>query len=220
MTQATQPAVLLSQRERKHMSSSFEVAAPTALDLAAWGCIEDFEVLPEAVEELPRSSAAPTAPPPRMSPVCLPTAVVRPQAKNVQQLAFEWRSALACLVSVTLLLYTYGVQPGVLLPLLCLAFSVLICSQQAAASAAAAAKEPSSPSAVPWYDGGSSFLAAAKLKRFGRAAFYIGKPGAPPCSPHALPIRHSPDGSPKGSSTAAPTPGSPAGDRRGGLGPV
>ena len=182
-------------------------AASASLDLAAWGCIDDPGSPPTYVAESPaqlpqpqpgHDSAEPSAQrmAGRMSPVDLPSAVVRrpppppPSAAiMILQQALEWRSALACVASCVLLLHQYGVQPGALLPLLALFASVVICSQQAAASAAAAVRDPTNDSVGAWYDGGSLNLGTATLKRFGRAAFYCGGPGAPPCSPRALPVR-------------------------------
>ena len=211
----------------------FNVAQPTPMDLSAWGCLppEDDYVPPptrtpststesptiRTVPESPLPSEVPTPGVIRMpTPMQLPTRLRRssPPPHNSSMLGaalafgLQYRSGLTYLLCCALLLYRFGTDPAVVLPLLCMAVTTVVCSEQAASDAfrqrrpRRSSGEGGSGGGVPrattpfhpWYSGSVAHLGNATLKRFGRAAFYCGTPGSTPCSPQAVPIvrTHSP----------------------------
>ena len=213
----------------------------SSLDLAAWGCCMPMEEPPRTRTATRRRAAQriaaareafadmPTSP----TPMDLPAPVVRLESRpervrtlrellplNVLRVLLQWRSVLTLCACCALLLHLHGVDSAVVVPLLCMAVSTVVCSQQAAADAGNASEQPatggsgdgsgsSGGGGGSWYAGSSRFLGTSTLVRFGRAAFYCGAPGSPSRSPPMLPVAPR-SGSPPVLASATPTASSPA----------
>ena len=211
----------------------------SSLDLSAWGCCMPMEAPPRTrttarrrdVDRAHAATDAPSAMPTSPTPMDLPAPVVRsrrpervrplrvPLLMRVLRVLLQWRGVLTLCACCALLLRLHGVDSAVVVPLLCVAVSTVVCSQQAAADAGKASERPATGGSGDiggssggggggsWYAGSSRYLGASTLVRFGRAAFYCGAPGSPPRSPRMLPIR---SGSPPSIASTTPTASSPA----------